>query len=690
MSEKLELAKEFPPASYDAWRELVDKALKGADFDKKLTTRLHDGITLKPIYTKDDWPAAGDPSGFPGFLPFARGARPGHPVADGWDIRQAVTHPDVKIANKEILTDLERGVTSVLLRLDAAGRAGLDPDSPDAADLAGVGGVMVSTADDLDSALAGVMLDLCPVALDAGAGAPAAAALMAEVWRKRGCKGDAAMGALNIDPLGSLAALGKLPQGLDKALADMAGIAAKMNAEFPNVTTVAVNSSAFYNAGASNVEDLGCAMATAVAYLRALTGAGLSVDAACRQIAFSISVGTDFFAAIAKLRAARMLWGRITEACGATDPARRMTLHVDTADRVLSKRDPWVNMLRTTTACFAAGVAGADSVTAAPFTDALGLPTDFARRIARNTQIILQEESNLARVIDPAGGSWFIETLTTQMAERAWEEFQAIEAMGGMAAALQSGELAAKLAAAWEERRKSIATRKDELTGINQFPDLGEKPVEVKTADLAALRKGAVARLKTYHRTVEADTADALFEAAGKATLGALTAALGGTPTEVTPLPVHRLGEDFEALRDASDAHLEATGTRPRVFLANMGPIAKHTARASYARNFFEMGGIEALTNDGFATADDLAQAFRASGAAIACLCGSDDQYEADGAAFAKALKAAGATRVYLAGRGEIADVDETIFVGCDALEVLRAAHVTLGVAHLGVTRKGE
>lgn len=683
MTNSVNLTQDFPAVDYQAWRALVEQALKGADFDKKLTTRLYDGITLQPIYTKADFAAEGDPSGFPGFAPFARGSS----AADGlrgWDIRQAFLNPDIKKTNREILTDLERGVTSVLLRLDDAGRAGQDPES----EAAGRGGIMVSTADDLDSALGGVMLDICPVALDAGAGAPAAAALLAEVWRKRGVTGEAAMGAFNIDPLGSLAELGALPTSLEAALKRMAEIAAHTAATWPNVTAVGVSAGPYSAAGASDVEDLACAMATAVAYLRAMTAAGLDIDAACRQIAFSIPVGTDFFVGIAKLRAARMLWARVAEACGASEPARAIRLHAATAARVVSQRDPWVNLLRVTVTSFAAGVAGADSVTALPFDAALGLPSDFSRRIARNTQIILQEESNLTRVIDPAGGSWYVETLTRQVAERAWAEFQAIEAEGGMASALTSGSLAARLDKSWQARRAAIAKRKDALTGVNEFPNLTEKPVEVEKPDLAALRKGAVARLSTYRREGTVGAIGDLFDLARDGTLGALTQALAdGTPASVAALPVHRLGEDFEALRDASDRALAASGSRPKVFLANLGRVAQHTARATFARNFFEAGGVEAIVTDGFADAATAAEAFKASGAKVACICGADAQYEDMAEAVAKALKEAGAARVTLAGKGgdkqaayDAAGVDDYIYVGCDALGLLQALHAQLGV----------
>lgn len=683
MTNSLNLTQDFPAVDYQAWRALVEQALKGADFDKKLTTRLYDGITLQPIYTKADFAAAGDPSGFPGFAPFARGGTASGAVR-GWDIRQAFLNPDIKKTNREILTDLERGVTSVLLRLDDAGRAGQDPES----EAAGQGGIMVATADDLDSALGGVMLEICPVALDAGAGAPAAAALLAEVWRKRGVSGAEALGAFNIDPLGSLAELGSLPTSLVGALKRMAEIAAHTAAAWPNVTAVGVNAAPYSAAGASDVEDLACAMATAVAYLRAMTAAGMDIDAACGQISFSFPVGTDFFLGIAKLRAARMLWARVAEACGASEGARAIRMNAATATRVVSQRDPWVNLLRVTVTSFAAGVAGADSVTALPFDAALGLPSDFSRRIARNTQIILQEESNLTRVIDPAGGSWYVETLTRQVAERAWAEFQAIEAEGGMASALTSGSLAARLDKSWQARRLAIAKRKDALTGVNEFPNLTEKPVEVEKPDLAALRKGAIARLSTYRRAGTVGAIGDLFDLARDGTLGALTAALAeGTPATIAALPAHRLGEDFEALRDASDRALAANGARPQVFLANLGKVAQHTARATFARNFFEAGGVEAVTTDGFADAASAAAAFKASGASVACVCGTDAQYEDLAESFAKALKDQGAARVYLAGRAgdkqaayDAAGVDDYIYVGCDALGLLQALHAQLGV----------
>ncbi len=313
---------------------------------------------------------------------------------------------------------------------------------------------------------------------------------------------------------------------------------------------------------------------------------------------------------------------------------------------MMTQRDAYVNMLRTTIAVTAGGVGGADSVTALPFTLALGLPDRFARRVARNMQLILLEESNLYRVSDPAAGSGGIEHLTTEMAKAAWKMFQEIEAAGGLAAALETGLLQKKIAETRSARQAAIAKRKDALTGTSDYPNLGEAPVKVLD----------VPRVNVPEQ-----------------------------PTAFEALPSIRLAEPFETLRDKSDAILAKTGKRPLVFLANLGKLSEFNARATFARNFYEAGGIEAVSNDGFPDLAALVAAFRASGAKLACLCSSDKVYEAQAAEAAKALTAAGAI-VHLAGRpGENeadwrqAGVKTFIYMGCDVLSTLQAAHDILG-----------
>ncbi len=425
--QQLTFAEGFPMPTYDEWVGEVEKALKGAPFDKKMLSRTYEGITLRPIYTRNDWPPSGDPSGFPGAMPFTRGGHAAGNRPNNWDVRQAFAHPDPATANEAVLHELERGVTSLLIQLDKAGRAGLDGDAGGADGLAGDGGVMIYSVDDLDLLLTGVYLDLVTVALRPGAQYLSAAAILSALWQRRDIAPAKALGAFNADPLGTLATTGTLPVPAETAIAQLADLARHTASTYSRVTAVGVDTSAYHNAGASESQDLAASMATAVAYLQAMTGAGLDIDIACRQILFTYAVSCDQFLSICKLRAARKMWARVAEACGASEAARGMTIQAITAERMMTRCDPWVNSLRTTVACFAAGVGGADSITILPYNAALGNSTPLARRVARNTHVILAEESNIAKAVDPGGGSWFIESLTDQLAEAAWTEFQGIE-----------------------------------------------------------------------------------------------------------------------------------------------------------------------------------------------------------------------------------------------------------------------
>jgi methylmalonyl-CoA mutase len=697
---QLKFAGDFPVPTQEEWRGAVEKTLKGAPFDKKMLTRTYEGITLQPIYTRQDWPADGDPSGYPGAEPFTRGGTAAGAAFGGWDVRQLYTDPDPKDANDVVLHELERGVTSLWLRFDRAARMGLDGDAPEAEGIAGSDGIMVYSVVDLDLLLTGVYLDLVSIALDAGPQFLPAAGLLSALWARREVAPDKARGAFNADPLGALAATGSLPMPLDQALARVADLARFTAETYPHVTAVGVDTSPYHNAGATETVDLAAALATGVAYLRAMTAAGMSVDAACRQILFTLPVGCDQFLGICKLRAARKLWARVTEACGASEPARAMRLHATTAERILSQRDPWVNMLRTTVMCFASAVGGADSITVLPFNSALGLPDELGRRVARNTHVVLGEESSLSKVVDAGGGSWYVESRTDELARIAWREFQDIERQGGIAAVLKDGSLAAKIAATVAERDKNLARRRDPITGVSEFPNLAETMPNCRQPDLAAARAGARDRLATTRgkggaaatalRSAPAGALSAAVvdAAAAGATIGAMAAALSGTPVSINSLQARRLTAPFEALRDASDAHLRKTGARPKIFLANLGPIAKHTARATFAKNFFEVGGVQAIPGDGFNDAGACAEAFKKSGAAVAILCSADPVYEEMVATVAPALKSAGCRFLYLAGNpGDHKDayskagVDDYIFLGCDVLQMLRSTHAHLGVS---------
>ncbi|MFE9724954.1 methylmalonyl-CoA mutase small subunit [Streptomyces sp. NPDC005794] len=610
----LPLAAEFPDPSHDQWQSLAEGVLRrsgkevtGSAAEEALSTALGDGLTVRPLYTSID--ASADP-GLPGFAPFTRGSRAAGNTTDGWDVRQRHELADPVRLNEAVLGDLENGVTSLWLAVG------------------GPGGVPVTG---LARALEGVLLDLAPVALDAGADPGPAVRELLALYEAKGVSKEAALGTLGVDPLGRAARTGTEPE-----LGGAVHWSLLCSREYPGLRALAVDALPYHEAGGSAAQELGLSLATGVAYLRALTASGLSVEQACGQLEFRYAATADQFLTIAKLRAARRLWARVAEVCGAPD-AGAQRQHAVTSSVMMTRRDPWVNMLRTTLACLGAGVGGAESVTVLPFDHALGLPDAFARRIARNTSTILMEESHLARVTDPAGGSWYVERLTDELAAAAWSFFQEIERAGGQAAALRSGMVQERLAATWAARSKDLARRKEPVTGVSEFPALDERPVERESAP--AVPPG------------------------------------GG-------LPKVRRDEAFEALRARSDAHLAATGSRPKVFIAALGPAAVHTARASFAANLFLSGGIEPVHEPVSVDASTVAAAFAASGATAACLCSTDTLYAEQADAVASALRAAGADRILLAGRpGEYVGADVHVFTGCDVVAVLSSELDRMGVA---------
>ena len=619
MSDEFRLAAEFPPTTEPEWRKLVEAALKGAAFDKRLVSKTADGIAVQPLYAR----AVGAPA------VAGRAAIP-------WQVIQRVDQPQAQAANTQALEDLENGATGLALVFAGA---------PAARGF----GVDITNAGDLELLLKDVMLDLISLRIETApfGGRPAAEKIKALVDERRADPAKLAID-FGLDPLGDMAYSGTamLPW---PELSTRAGATAKdlQSQGFSNARLLRADGRRVHEAGGSEAQELAFALAAGVAYLRLLESAGFRLDEARRRISFLVTADADEFLTIAKLRALRKLWARVEAASGLVPEAS--FVGAETAWRMMSKRDPFVNMLRTTIAVTAAGVGGADSVSALPFTIALGLPDRFARRVARNMQLILLEESNLYRVADPAAGSGGIEALTTGLAKAAWALFQEIEALGGAAASLEQGFLQSRIAATRDERLKSVARRKDALTGVSDYPDLREVPVKVLETSRAAAPTFA-----------------------------------GHTSFE--KLPQIRLSEPFEALRDASDRVLARTGARPRVFLANLGKLSDFTVRAAFAKNFYEAGGIEAIGNDGFGDRASLVEAFKASGAKLACLCSSDAVYAEEAADAARALSAAGAT-IQLAGRpGENeaamrqAGVETFIYAGSDVLGALRAAHDILGI----------
>jgi methylmalonyl-CoA mutase len=614
--DELVLAGEFPAATREQWTALVDGVLRksgriGSDAEagagvEKLVRRTPEGIPVAPLYTAADV-ADLPPVGVPGRPPFVRGATPDGPVPDGWDVRQRHDDPDPGVVHDAVLADLENGVTSIWLA--------------------------TGDGSELPTVLDGVLLDLAPVALDTGgADTGAADAYLAHAG---GVLADPAalLGTLGLDPIGLRARTGVGPD-----VASIVPVAKRVAADHPLVRAIVVDAVGVHAAGGADAQELGFSMAAGVAYLRALTDAGLDIATAARLLEFRYAATDEQFPTIAKLRAARRLWARVLSACDAPD-AGGQHQHAVSSPTMLTRRDPYVNLLRGTIAGFAAGVGGADAVTVAPFDAALGASTPFSRRVARNTQALLIQEAHLARVVDPAGGAWLVESLTDGLARAAWAFFQEIEAAGGAVIALDSGLVAARVEKVREAREKAVATRRTPITGVSEFPDLAEVPVE------------RVARASRPN---------------------------GG-------LPVYRPAAPYEAYRDRSDAVLAATGARPTAFLATLGPLATYSTRASFARNLLAAGGIDTVEAGPTETAGAVAEAWdraqEQTPTPVAVLCSSDALYAERGEAAAAALRAAGARRILVAGKVDVPGVDGQLYAGCDALAVIEGAYVAGGSA---------
>lgn len=601
MAENLNLASDYAPTR-DQWLAAVDRVLKGKDFDRTLVTTMLDGLRIEPLY--DGYPTEHDESGFPGFTPLTRGAQVAPRENGQWDIRTRIVHPDPATANAQILEDLANGATSIEVQLD----------------LGGGEGVSIRTPEELARVLDDVVLEAAPVSLRAGAHAAVVAGWYRELLAARGVHGVEPSGSLGLDPVGTLVSTGQVAM-------DAQMLVGMDVSNTPRLRTFLASGAPASDAGASEAQEIGYVLSVGLLYLRALIDDG--VDNPASRITLEVTADVDVFATVAKIRALRHCWAIVLE--NMSQPIDSTQIVAVSAQRWLTQVDPWVNLLRGTAATLGAVVGGADAVTLAPFDSAASLPGALGRRMARNTQLLLQDESGIGRVLDPAGGSWYIETFTDELAAAAWRFFQRIEAADGPVDA--ADEIGTDIAVVAARRDKDIATRKRPITGVSEFPLLDEQVRDTSPPPASDSRP---------------------------------LVALTGHSHEATPWPQRRLAQPFEDLRaNAGDA---------TVFLANLGPMAAHTARATFAANLFAAGGVTALSDAGHGDADSAAAAFKASGADIACICSSDDVYAEFAAETATALRQAGAKRVYLAGKGDYPGVDECIHIGVDVLDILTRA----------------
>lgn len=685
---------EFIPPTYEEWKAACVALLKGAPFEKKMYTKTYEGITFDPMYFRKDTEDILPKASFPGMGDFLRGAKPNGYIQKPWGIAQ-VCDETLPGENNELLKEeIKKGSTIYHIRLD---KGTLSNKPLNQVEKIGDEGTSLSTLDDVYMLLDGLDLEKYPIMLYGGASVLPLFSMIVAAVSSDGRSVSKLKGIVGADPLGELVANGESLAPLAQLYDEMATVAKWATNNTPNLRTVFVRSDVYSRGGANDVQEVASVLATAVTYLRVMMDRGLTIDEAAGQISFGLSMGANFFLQIAKLRALRPIWANIIKAFGGSEEAQRIHVHGRPALFFKTVYDPYVNMLRNTTEIFSGVVGGIDSYENAPFDEPIRKGDAFSRRIARNVQIMLQEEFGLLQPIDPAGGSWAVETLTKQIKEKIWAEFQRIEAAGGIIAELQSGSMQEKIGEVLKARFKAADLRRDRIVGNNMYPNMTEELLDTREEDQKELRKAREDMIHAYLSDIDEvykkeklavfksyrGVMEAVEAIKGGATLGEIRGALqqAGENEKVTPILPHRWSERFEALRKRTEDYKAAhDGDNVTVFLANMGPIPQHKARADFTTGFLQVGAFKVLTNNGFKTTEEAAAAAKESGADVCVICSTDATYPEIVPELAPKLKEAlPKATIYLAGAApkdlepvyREAGVDDFISVRANCYQIL-------------------
>lgn len=608
MAEKKELLFDmFPPVSTEEWRAKVEADLKGAPFEKKLVWRTNEGFNVQPMYRAEDIKDLKTTDSLPGEFPYVRGTHAGN----DWLTRQEIVADSAEAANAVALDVLNKGVTSLGFTVKEA------------------------TAEEVAALLKDIHLPAVEVNFTC---CPRKAVELAKVLvsylKEKGVENEF-KGSIDFNPYRRPLRHGEPFKG------DIAAVATELVTEVrdvPGLKVLAVDSVMLEDAGAYIYQELGYALAWGAEWLTMLTEADVDADEVARRIKFNMGVSSNYFMEIAKFRAARMLWAQIVKKYEVADEDCKMTVHAVTSRFNQTLYDAYVNLLRSQTECMSAALAGVDSITVTPFDTPYKKPDDFSERIARNQQFLLKEESHLDKVVDPAGGSYYVETLTVAIAEQAWKVFLAVEEAGGFLAQVNDGSVQKVIRETSEKRHTDVARRKEFLLGTNQFPNINEMAAE-------KIIEGGGSVCSCGHSHEESTEAG---------------------------LPTSRAASDFEALRLAT----EASPVRPKVFMLTIGNLAMRLARAQFSTNFFGCAGYEIIDNLGFDTVEQGVDAALAAGADVVVLCSSDEEYATLAPEAFKYL--AGRAEFVVAGAPECMDdlkaqgINDYVHVRCNVLDVLR------------------
>ena len=657
---------EFPPTNYDEWKEAAVAALKGAPFEKSLFTQTYEGIKLEPLYTIEHTKDLEFVKTMPGEPPMVRGTRVSGYIASPWEIAQESDASSAGEANEIVVHDIERGASTITPRLDCATLEGSDSEAPSSG-----GGVPISSLSDAMEFLKGIDISKHPVHVYGGASSAALLGFFCEAANRSGFSASDLHGCIGADPIGSYLERGSVPRGFDRLFDEIAHTirCAKKNA--PKLRTVLLRGSVYHDGGGNSVQEVACVMASAIEIARAMQDRHIDMDEFARRVRFEFSLGSNFFMEIAKIRGARLIWSRIAESFGGTGESLEANIFGRTSHFTKTIYDPYVNILRNTTEAFSGVVGGLAGLTVVRFNEVTNPGDEFSRRVSRNAQILLQNEFHLLQPIDPAGGSWYIESLTDTFAKKVWKEIQDIESKGGIIAVIKEGHVQAAVDDILQQRLKKLAGRSDRAVGTNMYPNIGETPLHFAEpdAEATAAKRGeelkrakaerSDAEIKAKVESISKNSSEDLIEliigaAKSGATIGEISEALGsGSSPEpkITPVLKHRWTEQYEAMRQRTEEYRDRTGDNVKVFLANMGPIPQHKARADFITGFMEVGNFKVLKNDGFKTVEECADAAAESGADLAVICSTDATYPELAPPLAEGIKKRKSSmKVFLAG----------------------------------------
>ncbi len=702
--EKLNLKKDFPVPSFDDWKKQVEADLKGESFEKKLFTTTYEGITLKPIYTSDDLKSISFLFNYPGFDNFVRGTKASGYHSGAWDIAQEYSYALPEEINEALRYDLQRGLNSIVINLDLPTQLGIDADQSKPGEV-GKGGISISGIRKMQALFDNIDLTIYPVHIHAGFSALPFTLLFTAFARELRLSLMNLKGSITSDPYDFLLREGFLPYSLQQIFDEIKFSTQLMIRSNSPIRTIGASGLNYNNAGASAVQELAFVFATAIEYIEEMLSRGLAIEEVVKRMKFTFGISSFYFMEIAKFRAARILWNNILNAYNVPEESRKIYIHGKTSQYNQTIIDPYVNMLRTTTEAFSAVVGGVDALTTSPFDEVFNIPDNFSRRIARNTQIILKEESHFDQVIDPAAGSFFVETLTAQVADEAWKLFQKIIDKGGMLESIKSGFVQEEISKTAEARKKDFAKRKSVLVGTNMYANPKEELAEPIIPDYESIYKKRVDYIQKYrisgddqkHKNIldklqiiadtkSYDLVEAAIEAyIDGAAIGEVASSIrssGKEEIKVKPLNIHRAAEIFEELRFSSEDYRKKHGYKPKVFLAIMGPLKQYKARADFSRGFFEVGGFEVIyPSKGFSSTNEAVEEALKSKAEIVTICSTDDTYPELVPSIVKGTKIKSPdTIVVLAGypkdqieQHKQSGVDEFIYLGADVYQIINS-----------------